>query len=136
MENCVFCNIASKKISSSVVYEDKNVLAFLDIMPANKGHCLIIPKNHCENITEMNSKDMSAMMEASKKVAKAVSLACGSSSFNLVMNNGKDSGQIVMHAHMHVIPRFEKDRLRIKWSHKRYELNEMSEFAEKIKKFV
>ena len=136
MNECIFCKIISRRIPSSIVYEDEYVVSFLDIMPANKGHCLVVPKKHCENILEMEEKEICCMMEAVKKISKAVSLCCGNGSFNLIMNNGKDAGQIVMHAHLHIIPRFSKDRLRLKWSHKQYEGNEINELSQKIKKFV
>jgi histidine triad (HIT) family protein len=73
---------------------------------------------------------------AAQKVTKALSLSIGNGSYNLVMNNGKEAGQVVFHAHLHIIPRFKGDRLRIKWSHKSYEGNEIKSFQEKIKKFL
>jgi len=84
----------------------------------------------------MDDKDLVATVLAAKKVAKAMSLSFGNASFNMVMNNGKEAGQVVNHAHIHLIPRFQKDRLRIKWSHLKYEGDELKEFAEKIKKFI
>ena len=136
MEDCIFCKIVGGKIPAAKIYEDDKVISFLDIMPANKGHCLIIPKNHSESLLEMSEEDLVAAVKAAKKVATALSLSFGNGSFNLVMNNGKEAGQVVNHAHIHLIPRFQKDRLRIKWSHLKYEDNEMREYAEKIKKFI
>ena len=136
MEDCIFCKIINGKIPASNIYEDAYVIGFLDIMPANKGHCLVVPKKHSQTLIEMDDKDLAATIMAAKKVAKALSLSFGNASFNLVMNNGKEAGQIVNHAHIHLIPRFQKDRLRIKWSHLKYEDNEISEYAEKIKKFI
>mgnify|MGYP001610957670 CR=1 FL=1 len=135
-EQCVFCRIIAGKIPAAKIYEDDKVMVFLDIMPANKGHCLVIPKKHAATLIEMEESDLEAAVKAAKKVARALSLSCGNGSFNLVMNNGKEAGQIVNHAHMHVIPRFQKDRLRLKWSHLKYEDNEIKEYAEKIKKFI
>ncbi|HLC50002.1 MAG TPA: HIT family protein [Candidatus Nanoarchaeia archaeon] len=136
MEDCIFCKIVDGKIPASKVYEDEFAIGFLDIMPANKGHCLIVPKKHSVNLMEMDDKSLETMMKAAKNVAKAISLGFGNASCNLVMNNGKEAGQVVNHAHIHVIPRFQKDRLRIKWSHMKYEENEMKEYADKIKKFI
>jgi len=136
MEDCIFCEIVQGKIPAAKVYEDSYVLSFLDIMPANKGHCLIVPKKHAQTLAEMDDKDLVATVLAAKKVAKAMSLSFGNASFNMVMNNGKEAGQVVNHAHIHLIPRFQKDRLRIKWSHLKYEGDELKEFAEKIKKFI
>ena len=136
MEDCVFCKIVAGKIPAARIYEDAQVIGFLDIMPANKGHCLVVPKKHAPNLLEMSEEDLVALIKASKKVASALSLSFGNGSFNLVMNNGKEAGQLVNHAHIHIIPRFQKDRLRIKWSHLKYEGEEMKEYAEKIKKFI
>ena len=136
MTDCIFCKIVEGKISAAKVYEDSKTLAFLDIMPANKGHCLVIPKFHAQNLIDINEDDLVALMKTAKTVAKAMSFGFGNASFNIVMNNGKEAGQVVFHAHIHLIPRFQKDRLRIKWSHLKYEGNEMNEYAEMIKKFI
>jgi len=136
MEDCVFCRIASGKIPAAKVYEDENTISFLDIMPANKGHCLVVPKKHYETLLEISDDDLANLVKATKKVAKALSLSIGNGSFNIVMNNGEIAGQLVAHAHLHIIPRFKGDRLRIKWSHKKYTDKEIKDIQEKIKKFV
>ena len=136
IEDCIFCKIADKKIPSSLVYEDDNVISFLDIMPANKGHCLVVPKKHYETLLDISDEDLKSVILAVKKIAKALSLSIGNGSSNIVMNNGKIAGQLVPHAHVHIIPRFKGDRLRIKWSHKKYIDKEMKNIQEKIKKFV
>ena len=136
MEECIFCKIVEGKIPSTKVYEDSYVIGFLDIMPANKGHCLVVPKKHSQTLMEMEEDDIFYTIKAAKRVARALSLSFGNGSFNIVMNNGKEAGQIVNHAHIHIIPRFQKDRLRIKWSHLKYSDNEINDYAEKIKKFI
>lgn len=136
MEDCIFCRIIEGKVPSAKVYEDGKVIIFLDIMPASKGHCLVVPKKHAQTLIEMGEDDLIATMKAAKKIARALSLSFGNGSFNIVMNNGKEAGQIVNHAHIHIIPRFRKDRLRLKWSHLKYEGDEIKEYAEKIKKFI
>ncbi|MEK6984182.1 MAG: HIT family protein [Nanoarchaeota archaeon] len=136
MEDCIFCKIANGSLPAAKIYEDDKVLIFLDIMPANKGHCLVVPKKHAETLIEMEESDLVAAVKAAKRAARALSLSFGNASFNIVMNNGKEAGQIVNHAHIHVIPRYQKDRLRIKWSHLKYDDNEISDYAEKIRKFI
>ena len=136
MEDCIFCNIVDGKIPAAKIYEDSKVVSFLDIMPANKGHCLVVPRKHSQTLAEMDEEDIMVAMRVAKKIARALSLSFGNGSFNLVMNNGKEAGQLVNHAHIHIIPRFKKDRLRIKWSHLKYDDGEMKEYAEKIKKFI
>ena len=136
MEECVFCKIVDGSIPAAKIYEDDKVVSFLDIMPANKGHCLVVPKKHAQTLIEMGEDDLIATLKAAKKVARALSLSFGNGSFNIVMNNGKEAGQLVNHAHIHIIPRFQKDRLRIKWSHLKYEGDEIKEYAANIKKFI
>lgn len=136
MEDCIFCKIISGKIPAAKVYEDDNVLCFLDIMPANKGHTLIIPKKHYETLLDIPEEDLGYLLVASKKIARALSSSVGNGSYNIVMNNGKLAGQIVPHAHVHVIPRFKGDRLRLNWPTKKYSDSELEEYREKIRKFL
>ena len=101
MEDCIFCKIAQGKVPSTKVYENDKVIAFLDIAPNNKGHCLILPKTHSKNLLEMDKEDLNAAMEALQKVAKAVTKAFDYPGFNLLMNNSKEAGQVVFHSHFH-----------------------------------
>lgn len=136
MEDCIFCKIVKGEIPAAKVYEDGNVLSFLDIMPSNKGHCLVVPKKHYEALLDIPDEDLSGVIKAVKKVAKALSLSMGNGAYNIVMNNGKEAGQLVQHAHIHIIPRFKGDRLRLSWSHKKYGDKEIEEYKEKIGKFL
>ncbi len=136
MDECIFCNITQGNIPANKVYENDSVICFLDIMPANKGHCLVVPKKHHETLLDMPDEALKNLILTTKKVAKALSLSIGNGSYNIVMNNGKTAGQVVAHAHIHIIPRFNGDRLRIKWSRQRYTDEEMRKTQEKIKKFV
>ena len=136
MEFCIFCKIINGKIPSAKVYEDDNVMSFLDILPANKGHCLVVPKKHYETLLDIPDEDLANLIKATKKITKALTLSIGNGSYNFIMNNGKIAGQLVNHAHIHIIPRFKGDRLRITWSHKKYVDKEMKSIQEKIKKFV
>ena len=136
MEKCIFCKIVDGKIPAAKVYEDDKTISFLDIMPANKGHCLIVPKKHYETLLDISDDDLKSLILTTKKVTKALSLSIGNGSYNIVMNNGKIACQMVNHAHIHIIPRFKGDRLRLKWSHKKYLGNQMKDIQEKIKKFL
>jgi len=135
-EACIFCKIIKGEIPSAKVYEDNSTIAFLDIMPANKGHCLVIPKKHYETLLEIKDEDLVNITKTTKKIARALSLSMGNGSYNLVMNNGKVAGQVVNHAHMHLIPRFKGDMINLNWSHKKYRDKEMEEFTKNIKKFI
>ena len=119
MNDCVFCKIAQGEIPADKIYEDKNFLAFLDIKPNNPGHALIIPKKHYENLYEMPDEVLSAIAPLIKKLAIAVKKGTGADGINIGMNNESSAGQIVQHAHFHIIPRFANDGLR-HWSGKSY----------------
>ncbi len=131
MEDCIFCKIAKGEIPCSKVYENDKVLAFLDIAPVNKGHVLVIPKEHYKDLLAMPDNVLAEVAKVGKKVAKAVMKVTGAAGFNLGQNNGKTAGQVVMHFHLHIIPRFEDDGLTL-WPQGKYEGKEMDEIAEKI----
>ncbi|MBI2208748.1 HIT family protein [Candidatus Woesearchaeota archaeon] len=136
MPDCIFCKIVKGDIPAAKVYEGSKFIAFLDISPANKGHVLIIPKEHYERLEEMPNPDGKEFGELQVKIAKAVMKATNAEGFNLLLNNGKAAGQEVMHAHMHIQPRFGTDDFHYKWTHKKYEEGEMKQFQEKIRKFI
>ncbi|MBS3097805.1 HIT family protein [Candidatus Woesearchaeota archaeon] len=136
MIDCIFCKIVKGEIPSTKIYEDQLIIALLDIAPANKGHCLVMPKNHYETLLDLPEEDLSDLFFVAKKVSKAISLALGNKGYNILMNNDKTAGQLVPHAHVHVIPRFKGDRVNLGWRHKRYVGKEMEKIKEKIVKFL
>ena len=132
MEDCIFCKIIKGEIPCSKLYETAKILVFMDIAPINKGHVLVIPKVHHKDLQDMPDLMLAEVAKAAKKVSKAVVKATGADGFNIGQNNGKAAGQVVMHFHLHIIPRFEDDGL-IPWEAKSYEEGELEKFAEKIK---
>lgn len=104
MEDCIFCKIIKGEVPSYKIYEDDFVYAFLDINPSSPGHTLVIPKKHSENIFDIDKDDLERVIMVSKKISqKMKDLGCDG--INIYNNNGKDSGQIVFHFHMHIVPR-------------------------------
>ena len=133
MNECLFCKIAKGEIPSSKIYEDEKFLAFLNIKPNNTGHTLIIPKDHYKNLYETPNEVLSAIAPLIKKIAVAVKNGVNADGINIIMNNDGAAGQIVPHAHFHVIPRFADDGLR-HWPGKSYSnKEEVAKIAEKIK---
>jgi histidine triad (HIT) family protein len=132
MDDCIFCKIVNKEIPSDIVYEDDDTMAFLDIRPVAKGHTLVIPKKHSQNILDTDDETLAKVMVTCKKVGKAMVEAVGATAFNTGSNNGKASGQEVFHLHFHLIPRFAKDGLKT-WPHKESEPKTRTELAERIK---
>lgn len=103
MTDCIFCKIANKEINSNLVYEDESVVAFRDLNPQAPQHILIVPKEHFENITELNDKNLAAHIftEVVPKIASEVGV--DKSGFRLVINTGEEGGQTVNHLHIHLI---------------------------------
>lgn len=111
--NCVFCKIINEDIPSYKVYEDDEILAFLDINPVSPGHTLVIPKKHILDIMEMDDELLTKIVNKAKDIAKLINTRLNSSGFTLVQNNG--SVQEVKHFHLHVIPKYEnKKELEVK----------------------
>ena len=108
-DDCVFCKIASGKIETSFISEDDNFFAIKDKIPRMPGHSLVIPKKHFETILEMPSELGQELLEFIKKVASQLIKEEEAEGFNIVMNNGSEAGQVVMHLHIHIIPRFFGD---------------------------
>lgn len=105
MDNCIFCKIVKGEIPCFKVYEDEKVLAFEDINPISEGHTLIVPKSHAENLWEISEESLTAIHLASKKVARAIKEALRPTGVAVLQLNGKGANQVVMHYHLHLIPR-------------------------------
>ena len=132
---CIFCKIVKKEIPSAVVYEDDKVLAFLDIAPVNKGHTLVVPKEHYETLMDIPEDSLSKTVSALKKVSTAVMQGVKADGISVSMSNYRAAGQVIPHAHIHVIPRFEDDGLKL-WPQGSYSDGEIEEFKNKIVKFL
>lgn len=131
-KDCIFCRIISGEIPADKVYEDKDILAFLDISPANKGHTLVVPKKHYETILDVPKDLLCNIMIAVRKISKAIIDSLDVPAFYVRINNFKEAGQVVPHLHVHIIPRFSGDGLQ-QWPTKKYENGETKEIAEKIR---
>ena len=105
---CPFCKIASGKAEASIVYEDANILAFMDLNPANIGHTLVVTREHYENIYEVPEKLLVEMAAAVKRVCVAVKKTVDADGIKVIQLNGRAAGQVVMHIHIHVIPTVSK----------------------------
>ncbi len=113
MDECVFCGIAAKRISSKIVYEDASTVAMLDIYPVKEGHTLILPKKHYENIYDMPDDELKNVIAVAKKLSLAYKKAFNADGINLLHATGQAAGQSVLHYHMHLIPRHNGDGLRM-----------------------
>ena len=109
MEDCIFCMIIKGEIHSFKIYEDDKVFAFEDINPISKGHTLIIPKTHYENLWEIPGDDLAAVHFASKKIIQGIKDVLNPTGVACLQLNGRGVNQVVMHYHLHLIPRTDED---------------------------
>ena len=134
--NTIFKKIIAGDIPADKVYEDDNVLAFLDINPNRKGHTLVIPKKAVSDIFSLKEENAEALMQGIIKVAKAVKKGTRAKGVNIISNNGAEAGQIVGHLHFHIIPRFDKTEFPLLPREEYASDTEKSAVAEKIRKAV
>jgi len=135
-DSCIFCRIAQKQVPASLVYEDENVVAFLDIKPLNDGHTLVIPKAHYESIFEIPLDLVAYLHGVTKKIAFAVKKATGADGISIIQQNGKAAGQEIFHLHVHVIPRYEGQKLPSFSEISEAEREKLSQTAAKIQKHL
>ena len=113
--DCLFCKIVAGDIPSTRVYEDERTIAFMDINPGSRGHLLVIPRAHSTDLLEIEPEDLSAVAAAAQTMARRVKDALGADGVNLINSCGAKAWQTVFHFHMHVIPRYDGDTLRLPW---------------------
>lgn len=113
MQDCIFCKIIRGEISATKVYEDEFILAFLDIAPVTRGHILVIPKIHSETILHMDTLDIQKMMDVGQKLGQKMLSILQAKGLNFQINCQKAAGQVIFHTHLHIIPRYEEDGLRL-----------------------
>lgn len=109
MEDCIFCKIIAGEIPSSKVYEDEQVLAFLDISQVTLGHTLVVPKEHFRNMLEMDGEAAGQLFACIPTIARKVMKATDAKGMNIINNNEEIAGQTVFHTHVHLAPRYTED---------------------------
>lgn len=114
--DCIFCKLANGEIPTRSIYEDEDFNVILDMNPATKGHALILPKQHADNLYDLPDDVAAKILPLAKKLATKLTDALKADGFNLVQNNKECAGQTVNHFHLHLIPRYENDGQRILWN--------------------
>lgn len=132
--HCVFCSIVKGEIPATKVYEDDDILAFMDIGPVVKGHTLVIPKAHHNPITETPVPVLQKLIAVVQRIARAQLQGLKADGINVSQANGRTAGQVVPHIHFHIIPRFTTDGHHWNWTPREYETSaEMQEYAQRIR---
>ena len=108
-EDCIFCQIVEKKIPSQILFENDTNLAFLDIFPVSKGHTIVIPKNHYNNLEDIPVNELTKLYEVVKKLSGVIHKKLEIDGYNILQNNFKAAGQVIDHFHVHIIPRSRED---------------------------
>lgn len=132
---CIFCNIRDGKAEAEIIFEDENILAFLDIQPVNYGHTLVIPKKHYDNFLTVPKDEIGKLTHAAQFIAGIVKRSLNADGFNVISNNGTSAGQSVYHFHFHIIPRFQND-FTLRPVVKNYKTGSMKEFGKQIRSFI
>jgi histidine triad (HIT) family protein len=132
-DDCIFCKLANGDIPTNSIYEDEDFKVILDMGPATKGHALILPKDHADNLFELPDETAGKAMILAKKLAKHMMEVLDCDGLNVVQNNGEAAGQTVMHYHLHLIPRYKDDNQHILWNPTKPSTEELQETCRKLK---
>lgn len=129
---CIFCQIIAGDVPAHKIYEDENILAFLDVKAVHPGHTLVVPKKHITDIEEASESDLAVLMAGVKKIGGLLKEKLGYAAYNIHQNNGPLAGQTVLHLHFHIIPRLEGDGLK-HWPARAYAAGEAEMILAKLK---
>jgi histidine triad (HIT) family protein len=114
--DCIFCKIVAGELPATKIDEDDRTIAFMDINPGTRGHALVIPKEHTRDLTTIDPDELAAVAQAAQRLAKRMPQALGADGLNLINSCGSAAWQTVFHFHLHVIPRYKDDTVRLPWT--------------------
>jgi histidine triad (HIT) family protein len=113
--DCLFCRIVAGELPATVIHHDERTVAFMDINPATRGHALVVPRTHVPDLHAVGEDDLAAVARTARRVAGRAREALGADGVNLLNSTGQAAWQTVFHFHVHVIPRYQGDPLRLPW---------------------
>jgi histidine triad (HIT) family protein len=116
MSDCLFCRIVAGELPANVVAQSDRAIAFMDINPATRGHALVVPRAHADDLREVGDADLAACAQLAAALARVATAELGAAGVNLINSCGRAAWQTVFHFHIHVIPRYEGDPLRLPWT--------------------
>jgi histidine triad (HIT) family protein len=132
-DDCIFCAIAAGEAPATMVAEDERTVAFMDISPATNGHLLVIPRAHYEDVLVIDDADLDATMHAARAMARRVKDRLGADGVNLLNSCGRAAWQTVFHFHVHVIPRYDDDPLKLPWVPEQGDMDAIKRTADKLR---
>lgn len=130
--DCIFCKIVAGELPAKIVEEDERTVSFMDIAPATRGHALVIPREHAVDLLSVDREDLNAVAAASQRLAGRMKDSLGADGVNLLNSCGAAAFQTVFHFHVHVIPRYEGDPLRLPWVPKEGDSDEIAAAAQEL----
>jgi histidine triad (HIT) family protein len=130
--DCIFCRIVAGTLPATIVDEDERTISFMDIAPATRGHALVVPRIHSTDLLNVDVEDLRAVAVASQQLASRMLARLGASGVNLINSCGAVAWQTVFHFHVHVIPRYEDDPLRLPWTPAPGDADEIAAAAQEL----
>ncbi|MFL5831952.1 MAG: HIT family protein [Solirubrobacteraceae bacterium] len=131
--DCIFCKIIAGELPSQIIDEDERTIAFMDISPATRGHALVIPRAHSRDLLEIGPEDLAATIAGAQRIARRMSERLGTDGVNLLNSCGRAAWQTVFHFHIHVIPRYADDPLRLPWTPAEGDMDEIAAVAAELR---
>jgi histidine triad (HIT) family protein len=132
-DDCIFCGIVAGDVPGQVVDSDEHTVAFMDINPATRGHALVVPRVHAEDLLDISDDDLERTMVAARRLARKMEAALSPDGFNVLNACRPAAWQTVFHYHLHVIPRYEDDPLKLPWIPRGAPEEEIATLAERIR---
>jgi histidine triad (HIT) family protein len=131
--DCLFCRIVGGELPAQIIDEDERTVAFMDISPATRGHLLVVPREHARDLLEIEPEDLEAVILSAQRLARRVHERLGADGVNLLNARGEAAWQTVFHFHLHVIPRYHEDPLRLPWTPAPGDQEEIAATAEQLR---
>ena len=132
-DDCLFCGIVAGDVPAQIVDSDEHTVAFMDINPATRGHALVVPRTHSTDLMEISDEDLERTMAAARRLARRIDEALEPDGFNLLNSCRPAAWQTVFHFHVHVVPRYDDDPLKLPWVPRGAEAEEIERVAEQIR---
>jgi histidine triad (HIT) family protein len=132
-EDCLFCGIVAGSVPAQVVDSDEHTVAFMDISPATRGHALVVPREHTADLMEVSEADLERTMVAARRLARRIDEVLEPAGFNVLNSCRPAAWQTIFHFHVHVIPRYDDDPLKLPWIPRNGDQDEIAAIAEKLR---
>jgi histidine triad (HIT) family protein len=132
-ENCIFCGIVAGEVPAQIVDSDEHTVAFMDISPATRGHALVVPRRHSADLMEISDEDLCRTMTAARRLARRMDEVLAPDGFNVLNSCRPAAWQTVFHFHVHVVPRYEDDPLKLPWVPGEGDPDEIAALAQRLR---